>query len=61
MICEIDIPWTPRTIRRSGKPENPGIPFDTLLGIIMDTLKPFDEARIALSTALANFTSQAPA
>ena len=55
MICEIDIPWTPRTIKRSATPKNQPLPFHTLLAIITDALKPFDEARIALSTALANF------
>ncbi len=59
MICEIDIPWTPRTIKRSATPKNQTLSFNTLLAIINEALKPFDEARIALSTALANFTPQA--
>jgi hypothetical protein len=58
MICEIDIPWTPRTIKRSTTPKNPVLSFDQLLSIIMEALKPFDEARIALSTSLANFHPQ---
>jgi hypothetical protein len=59
MICEIDIPWTPRTIKRSTTPKNQAVPFHKLLAIIMEALKPFDEARIALSTALANFSPEA--
>jgi hypothetical protein len=63
MICEIDIPWTPRTIKKSTEPKSPVISFETLLAIIMDALKPFDEARVALSNALINYKSseQAPA
>ena len=59
MTCEIDIPWTPRTIKRSTTPKNQTLPFNTLLAIITDALKPFEEARIALSTALANFQAAA--
>ena len=55
MICEIDIPWTPRTVKKSIEPKNPAISFETLLAIIMDALKPFDEARVALSNALLNY------
>jgi hypothetical protein len=61
MICEIDIPWTPRTIKKSTKPEDQALPFHKLLALIMEALKPFDEARIALSTALANFGPQTAA
>ena len=59
MICEIDIPWTPRTIKRSTTPKNPAISFDALRSIIMEALKPFDEARAALAKALVNYQLQA--
>jgi hypothetical protein len=59
MICEIDIPWTPRTIKRPTTPKNLPISFDTLRSIIMEALKPFDEARAALAKALVNYQLQA--
>jgi hypothetical protein len=51
MICEMDITWTRRTARNPEK-EKKGISFQTLLDIIKEALKPFDEARAALSRAL---------
>ncbi len=59
MICEIDIPWTPRTIKKSTTPKIPAISFDILRNIIMEALKPFDEARAALAQALMNYHPQA--
>ncbi len=59
MICEIDIPWTPRTIKKSTTPKNPVMSFDALRNLIMEALKPFDEARAALAQALMNYQPQA--
>jgi hypothetical protein len=53
MICEMDITWTRRTAPKPSS--NSEVSFDVLLQIIMEALKPFDEARIALSKALAEY------
>ena len=54
MTVAMDIPWTPRTIRKSTAPEvRPSI--ETLRVVIMKALAPFPEARVALAQALTEF------
>ena len=53
MICEMDITWTRRTARKPSS--NSEVSFEVLLQIIMVALEPFDEARIVLSKALAEY------
>ncbi len=57
MICEMDVTWTRRTARKPSS--NSEMSFEVLLQIIMVALAPFDEARIALSKALAEYRPKA--
>jgi hypothetical protein len=53
MPCAIDIPWTPRTIRKQRTPGNRSTPsFNDLSGILLASLAPFPEARKAVAAAL---------
>lgn len=57
MICEMDIPWTPRTRKKFVTPKDQDSPsLEVLRAIIMKTLAPFTEARVALAAALMEYS-----
>jgi len=54
----MDIPWTPRTIKRVAAKPKPQTDFTAIRGVIVKALWPFEAARIAVSEALAEFDRQ---